>query len=64
MAGKFSSFNLYQTTFEPQCLLDFQYLIIVIIGKGSPKIFKFLDVVLHPIGFIADRDILEGSWNY
>lgn len=61
MGGRFTTINSYHITFDPQNLVDFKYLVQIVIRKGSHDIFTFINDILKPIGKIADRDIIEGT---
>lgn len=58
--NRFATVNDYHSAFDPQCPIDFNYLVTVVIRKGSPKIFELLDDIFHPFGTVADRDIAPG----
>lgn len=56
----FATVNDYPATFDPQNPTNFCYLTNIIIQKGSPTFFKYLDDVLESFGKVVDREIGSG----
>lgn len=64
VGGRIATFNLYESTFDPQASAHFKYLIFVVIRKGSVEVFKCIDFILAPIGYIASQDPASGTLHY
>lgn len=56
--GRFVTINLYQSTFDPQNLLQFKYLVTIRIQKGTLGTYVLLDDILLHMDKVANRDVL------
>lgn len=54
---RFAIINDYDSMFDPENPTNFNYLITMLIKKGSKEIFSLLDHIFQPFGIVANQNI-------